>query len=200
VRAAAHTVATYAGGSAAAVAAGVHAARDAIAELAARAGRPEQDFRCTLLLAACDGAGLYATQVGDGAVAVERRDGAVTIAARGDHGEFSGEVAAFLPDLSAATAAAADVRHVAADGVRNVLLMSDGVEDPWYPLPRTGPTLLAQLRDGVAAAAAGFTAQEVQPEVLGAADAAARLAHWLTFEKRGENDDRTLVVAWREDG
>jgi hypothetical protein len=32
--------------------------------------------------------------------------------------------------------------------------------------------------------------------VLGAADPVHALAEWLAFEKRGENDDRTLCLAY----
>jgi hypothetical protein len=47
----------------------------------------------------------------------------------------------------------------------------------------------------------GFQRQPAHGPVLGAgvapADGAERLAAWLTFEKRGENDDRTAVVLAR---
>jgi hypothetical protein len=89
----------------------------------------------------------------------------------------------------------------ALDGVADVLVATDGVEDPFYPIPRTGPALFAQLDGGVAAPLDGFQRQSAHGPVLGdgvpGAVAAARLLEWLAFEKRGENDDRTAVLLSR---
>jgi hypothetical protein len=80
-----------------------------------------------------------------------------------------------------------------------VLLASDGVEDPWYPLPRHAASLYQQLQQGVSSEHA--TAAGVSPAhtttVLNAPDPVRALVEWLSFEKRGENDDRTLCVARR---
>ena len=74
-------------------------------------------------------------------------------------------------------------------------------------LPRreAAPYALAQLAGGVAdgpdALLPGFQRQRPHGPVLGdgvpAPEAAARLAEWLGFEKRGENDDRTAVLLTR---
>ena len=80
----------------------------------------------------------------------------------------------------------------------SIIIASDGVDDPWYPFARHAPTLVAQLRDGVRddnALAAGVT-QSMRGPVLGGNDPVHALMEWLAFEKRGENDDRTLFVAW----
>ena len=77
---------------------------------------------------------------------------------------------------------------------RTLLLATDGVEDPWYPLARHAPALLASLAGEAATVPEGLlltgTAAPLR-EADGAGDA---LLHWLAFEKRGENDDRTLAV------
>jgi hypothetical protein len=88
----------------------------------------------------------------------------------------------------------------ALDGVADVLVATDGVEDPFYPIPRTGPALFAQLDGGVAAPLDGFqrrarTARAGRRRAR--RRAAARLLEWLAFEKRGENDDRTAVLLSR---
>jgi hypothetical protein len=143
---------------------------------------------------------LAAVQVGVGGDALRAPDGAVRVLGSGEAGEFSGEVSCFVPD-ACADARAAVVATSALAGVADVLVATDGVEDPFYPLARTGPALFAQLRDGVAAPLDGFQRQPVHGAVVGAAvapgESAERLAAWLGFEKRGENDDRTAVVLSR---
>jgi hypothetical protein len=120
---------------------------------------------------------------------------------RADGGEFSGDVTCFVPD-ACADARGAEVHHAALADVTDVLVASDGVEDPFYPIARTGAALFGQLRDGTGAPLADFQRQPtvgpaVGPDAPAADAAAARLAEWLTFEKRGENDDRTAVVLTR---
>ncbi len=203
----------------AALTAGVAAACAALRGLAERAGVPPRDFRCTALAVALhdDGAGgaggggvLAAVQVGDGVIAARTADGGVLLVGGGDGGgEFSGEVACFVPD-ACADARGAAVHALPLAGVTDVLVASDGVEDPFYPLARTGAALFAQLRDGTApgADAAGAPPLDgfqrlaavgpvVGPRAPAAGEAAGRLAEWLTYEKRGENDDRTLVALTR---
>lgn len=189
----------------AALAAGVAAACAALRALAGRAGVPAREFRCTALAVALydDGRGtgtLAAVQVGDGVIVARTADGGVEVIGRGDAGEFSGEVSCFVPD-ACADARGAEVHTRPLAGVTDVLVATDGVEDPFYPLARTGPALFTQLRDGVGAALDGFQRQPTHGPVLGAgvpgADAAAHLLDWLAFEKRGENDDRTLVALTR---
>jgi hypothetical protein len=190
-----------------ALSAGVAAACAALRALAERAGVAPRDFRCTALAVAVhdDGGGagaLAAVQVGDGVIAVRTPDGGARMLGQGDGGEFSGEVSCFVPDPCADGRPPA-VHALALADVADVLVATDGVEDPFYPLARTGPALFAQLRDGVAdgAALADFQRQPAHGPVLGpgvaAGEAAERLLAWLAFEKRGENDDRTAVALAR---
>jgi hypothetical protein len=173
-----------------------------VARVAGHEGVALRDLRCTLLAACClrDAAGaerLAIAQVGDGFVALADRDGTVRRVGAGDAGEFSGEVSCFVPDDCAPGRATQSVVELPADAVRVVLIASDGVEDPFYPVERTGPALLAQLEQGVREPLPGFQRQDAQAAVLGAGEPAEALLDWLRFEKRGENDDRTLVVAHR---
>jgi hypothetical protein len=181
-----------------------HAMQAAIVRVrraAVESGTDPRQLRCTLL-AACairvDGTErLVIAQVGDGVIAVMHRDGRITRIGLGDSGEFSGEVACFVPDSCADARATASVTVVDAAEVELLLVASDGVEDPFYPIERTGPLLIGQLLHGVQDTFPGFQRQTTQPAVLRAVDAGEALLEWLRYEKRGENDDRTFVVAHR---
>jgi len=187
----------------AALGAAVHSASHAMTTLAAAHAVPPADLRTTLLvgvIAVAPGGGwLAAAQIGDGTVAVEANDGSLRLLTAGDGGEFAGEVSHFLPDAGAAEHGAARVVVEPLGTARALLLCSDGVDDCFYPIPRLGPLLLAQLREGVTEGAPGFIQRPGGP-VLRAEDPAAALAAWLTYEKRGENDDRTLALLWRDVG
>ena len=158
-----------------------------------------KELRTTLLAAVWwpweDREYLVSAQVGDGFVALRRTDGTVERLCGGDSGEFSGEVSCFVPDDGAARRARATVVIDAAD-VAAIILGTDGVEDPFYPIERHGSLLFSQLAEGVAAPAQHFQRQELHGPVFGP-DGDRQLIRWLGFERRGENDDRTLVAAWR---
>ncbi len=160
-------------------------------------GIAPSDLRTTLLLAvvadAPGGAWLGAAQIGDGTIAAEGRGGDVRPVTPGDGGDFAGEVAHFVPDPGAVEHGRARIVVEPLAGTRAVLLCSDGVDDCFYPITSLGPTLLAQLRAGVTEGAPGMSQRPGGP-VLSADGPSAALAEWLTFEMRGENDDRTLVV------
>jgi serine/threonine protein phosphatase PrpC len=185
----------------AALAAALHRAGDALRTLAAAHGAAPADLRTTLLVGvvavAPQGSWLGAAQIGDGTVAVEATDGSVRLLTAGDSGAFAGEVSHFLPDAGAAEHGAARVTVEPLGTARALLLCSDGVDDCFYPIPRLGPLMLAQLREGVTEGAPGFVQRPSGP-VLRADDPAAALAEWLSYEKRGENDDRTLALLWQE--
>lgn len=170
-----------------------------VAELAGGTGLDAREFRTTLLtavwFASSAGELLAVSQVGDGFIAARRTDGRVERLGAGDVSEFSGEVSCFVPD-EGASARAQSVSVTDGSDVSAILLGTDGVEDPFYPIERHGALLYAQLADGVSEPAQHFQRQEVQGPVF-AADGDRQLARWLGFERRGENDDRTLVAAWR---
>lgn len=170
-----------------------------VAELARASGIDPREFRTTLLtavwFASPAGELLAVSQVGDGFIAARRSDGRVERLGAGDVSEFSGEVSCFVPDDGASTRAQAIAVTDGAD-VTAILLGTDGVEDPFYPIERHGALLYSQLVGGVSEPAQHFQRQESQGPVF-APDGDQQLARWLGFERRGENDDRTLVAAWR---
>ena len=178
-----------------AVARAVHTLR-AVAEAMDVAPR---ELRTTLLAVAWEPDGtrhrLVTTQVGDGSLVLAHADGTINRPAAGDGGEWSGEVHCFVPDEETMTRArAATVVHDVPD-LAALLLVTDGIDDPCYPFPRFAGPILGQLLHGTAAPLTGLGVQANAPSVIDAADPAAALHAWLGFEKRGENDDRTLAVA-----
>ncbi len=173
-------------------------ASTAMVQFAERCGVPLRELRTTLLVAVVHGTRAATLQVGDGGVVLLLRDGASVLPHAGDAGEFSGEVTHFLPDDGALDRLLLSYAEHDVDNLRAILTMSDGIEDPWYPLGRHADTLFAQLRDGVNDAnanVAGIT-HRMRGPVLAAPDPVHAAVDWLTFEKRGENDDRTLLLAW----
>jgi hypothetical protein len=174
------------------------AANTAMRQFAGLAEIALRDLRTTLLVVAVHGDAMASMQVGDGAIALVSSDEAVQLPHAGDSGEFSGEVTHFLPDDGAVERLRVSlVVRAESHGVA-VVAASDGVDDPWYPFARHAPALFAQLRDGVNAdnANAAGVSQPWRGPVLRAIDPVHALMEWLAFEKRGENDDRTVFVAW----
>ena len=172
--------------------------------LATRVDVPPRALRTTLLAVAIDGDELITVQVGDGGIVLVDTDGSIRAPQLGDSGEFSGDVTHFLPDDGTGERLAASLHVTRADGVRAVLLASDGIEDPWYPLPRHAPMLVQSLEHGVADTTAAAIAAATDVIVTSRGPVAeanvpvSALAEWMTFEKRGENDDRSLLFARRQ--
>ena len=168
-------------------------------ELAAAAGCQARDFHSTLLVAVQienEGVGkIYISQVGDGAICVLRRTGQVQALELADSGEYSGQVTCFVPDDSAESKARR--LHVfEAQEIECLLLCSDGIEDPFYPMQGKARAIFQQLYLGVNESFPEFT-QTPQAAPLLQADVSSSLLSWLDFRKRGENDDRTLVALYR---
>jgi serine/threonine protein phosphatase PrpC len=178
----------------------VGAACDEVRALAARADAPPRDFRTTLLLASFffgTSTRIVTTQVGDGAIVALDHDGGVRRLGDAENGNYSGEVSCFVPDDEACERASRTIAIDASD-VRCLLLASDGVEDPFYPVEKKGPVLFSQLIDGVREPAEHFQRQDPQPSILRDPHPSAALLQWLAFERRGENDDRTAVAIYRD--
>jgi hypothetical protein len=172
---------------------------DVMRAFAEHAGLPLKALRCTLLVMAVHGTQLGVLQVGDGAMALKRRDGTLIHPHAAATGDFSGEVAHFLPDDGALAVLQQSVAVYDAGEIDAALLATDGVEDPWYPFTRHAGALFDVLTGGSDEAAilpAGLTLSW-SASVTTAADPAHALSEWLAFEKRGENDDRTLCLIER---
>ncbi len=177
----------------------IGAACDALRTAAAGASLATRDFRTTALAAVVIGNVVAAVQVGDGAIVTIARDGRATRLGTPDSGSYSGEVVAFVPEVDLA-AIESRVVTTTLDDVEAVLVLTDGIEDPFYPVERRGTEIARQLYHGVTAPAEGFRAQAVHGPIVGAAHALDVLEQWIAFERRGENDDRTLAGAFRRPG
>lgn len=173
-----------------------HAVHDAALRLHALATQADvapAALRTTLILVAVLRDLMLVSQVGDGAVLVLRRDGSVTRVGAQRESAWAGEVTCFVPDACSMTQAA-ELRQVAAGDVQLLALMTDGIDDPFHPLEQSGAALVSQWRTGTDAPIG--TAR--QPRLGPALHGPDTLLQWMTFEQRGEVDDRTLLVAWRE--
>ncbi len=170
----------------------VHDAAMRLHELATAGGVSPSALRTTVLLVAILDDLMLVSQVGDGAVLVQRIDGSVVRVGATRETGWAGEVTCFVPDACAMTQAAA-LRQVRASDVALIALMTDGVDDPFHPLEQSGAALVEQWRHGTTTPI-GTARQPEAPSVLGEASA---LLQWLSFEQRGEVDDRSLLLAWR---
>lgn len=177
-----------------------------VKELAASAKIEPKELRCTLLLLVhvrtTDRNYMLGSQVGDGCIIGLLNNGQTKRFGEPDSGQFSGEVSCFLPDDDG-VAKAHRIFVVPADDIVSIILCSDGVDDPFHPIEKRAVDVFRQLEGGVQTPLDGFEMQEphqavVRPVVdyAGGIDAAA-LATWLGFEKRGENDDRTILLLTR---
>jgi hypothetical protein len=156
-------------------------------------------MRTTVLAAAWEasrhGHRVLSTQVGDGSLVLAHTDGRITRPAAGDSGDWSGEVHCFLPDSETMVRArAATALHDVSD-LSAILVVTDGIDDPFYPFVKHASAILGQLVHGATAPLTGLATQAVTPPLVTSAAPDRTLQEWLAFEKRGENDDRTLAVA-----
>ena len=179
----------------------VLAATDALLDLAKKSGGSPKDFRCTLLTALHYRGEqhelLLTNQIGDGAICLLRKDLSTARLGASDSGTHSGEVSCFVPDDCARVKAKAVDITTDVAALECVLLCSDGIEDPFYPLEKQAGAIFRQFYTGVTTPLPDFKAQLPQPAPLLQESAAWGLAQWLEFEKRGENDDRTVAVLHR---
>jgi hypothetical protein len=180
------------------------AATDALVELAKKSGAQPKEFRCTLLTALHYHGEqhelLLTNQIGDGAICLLRKDKSTARLGASDSGTHSGEVSCFVPDDCAREKAKRVEVITDVASVECVLLCSDGIEDPFYPLEKQAGEIFRQFYAGVTQPLKDFKAQPTQPAPLLQESAAWALAQWLEFEKRGENDDRTVAVLHRQPG
>lgn len=145
-----------------------------------------KDFSSTALIAISKqfsfGVLCAAFAVGDGAIAVYQQGQAVALLGSADSGEFAGQTR-FLDAQSVTDAAVASrTQFVLVENLTALILMSDGVSDPWFETD----TQLASINK--------WDALWLE---LVAADAIAneeKLLAWLDFWSSGNHDDRTIVL------
>lgn len=145
-----------------------------------------KDFSSTALIAIAKqvsfGFVCAAFAVGDGAIAVYQQGQAVSLLGSADSGEFAGQTR-FLDAQSVTDEAIAfRTQFALVEDLTALILMSDGVSDPWFETD-------AQL--------ASINKWEAFWSELVAAGAIAteeKLLAWLDFWSSGNHDDRTIVL------
>lgn len=164
-----------------------------------------KDFRCTLLTALFyhdeRHQVVLLNQIGDGAICIYNKETGETekLGGEGESGIHSGEVSRFVPDKESLKMNF----HVLPEGrmkdVDGIMLCSDGIEDPFYPMEKNSAHIFRQFYNGVKPGELsdlGITQVE-QPHVYGHPTEGASLENWMTFEKKGESDDRTVLAMFR---
>jgi serine/threonine protein phosphatase PrpC len=82
-----------------------------------------------------------------------------------------------------------------ADDLTAVVVATDGVDDAFFAGERL---IFRQMVEGVSEPGPSFKSQPVQGPILSDSAPAAALEKWLGFERRGEFDDRTVAVLYRQ--
>lgn len=145
-----------------------------------------KDFSSTALIAITKhfsfGVLCAAFAVGDGAIAVYQQGQTVTLLSSADAGEFAGQTRFLDAQSVTESAVAARTQFSLMENVTALVLMSDGVSDPWFETD----TQLASINKWDAfwselAAADAITNEE-------------KLLAWLDFWSSGNHDDRTIVL------
>lgn len=186
---------------------GVVAVAGNLTTLAREAGHAAKDLRCTVLTVlqySHPSGGVFVFgNVGDGFLAVKRKGQPAERLGSSDSGAFSGEVTCFMPDPQVGDfykASVDSIVPVPEKDVEAIILCTDGIEDPFFPIHRTIPELYLQLEDGFKTPINDVKyPQDTNPQsIFRASNPSEELLKWLGFEKRGENDDRTIMVVYHK--
>jgi transposase-like protein/serine/threonine protein phosphatase PrpC len=186
---------------------GVAVVAELLVALAAKAKLEPKDLRCTILTVLHyrhpTGGIFICGNVGDGFIAVKRKGKPAERVGSSDSGAFSGEVLCFMPDHQVGEFYrdnSEGISPIPEAEVESFMLCTDGVEDPFFPIHRTVDEIHNQITQGFHSPIKDVTyPQGAEPSsVIHAASPGEELLKWLSFEKRGENDDRTIVFAYRK--
>ena len=186
----------------------IHHVIHSLVNYAEKNGVSPKDFRCTLLTALFyhdeKHQVVLLNQIGDGAICTyDKKTGETEkLGGEGESGSHSGEVSRFVPDEESLKTEF----HVLPDNrmkeVDCLMLCTDGIEDPFYPMEKNSACIFRQLYNGVQEkelADLGIE-QVAQAHVFGHPAESANLESWMTFEQKGESDDRTMLVMFRGEG
>ncbi|GEM_PF-3388505 len=175
-------------------------------DVASKGGMPPKDFRCTVLTTLHyrhpTGGIILCGNVGDGFLAIKRKGQPAERIGTSDSGAFSGEVTCFMPDPEVAQYYQKSLEEntpIPDDDIEAYLLCTDGIEDPFFPIHRTVDDIYSQLLEGYKEPLKDVTypTGNEPKSVIRSTEPGAELLKWLGFEKRGENDDRTIALFYR---
>lgn len=161
----------------------------AIEQEAQAQNAPVKEYSTTLLVAAVKKEGtntfLATFWMGDGAIAAYGPRGTVKLMGTPDGGEFAGQTRFLDRNALADQGFGKRVRVGCLQNVSSVILMTDGVSDPYF-----------ETDNGLAEPAKWDVLwDEIQPQ-LADATPEQRLIEWLHFFKQGHHDDRTIALLW----
>ena len=157
-----------------------------------------RDFWCTqitlLFYYGQDGGFLVTGRVGDGFVSRVDNVGNIKTLVGGHSGEMGGEVNCFVPDPNAYVYCHNSISVFPLDNTSMVIAGTDGIEDPFIPIGTNITDIINQLKNGVVEPLDYLNAQIPQDSILYGEDPERSIKTWLNFRRRGDNDDRTIVV------
>lgn len=176
--------------------------------IAEKAGMAPKDFRCTVLTAlhyrhSTGGIILFAN-VGDGFIGVKRKGKAAERVGTSDSGAFSGEVTCFMPDPQICEFYKKSLEEnapISDEEIESYMLCTDGIEDPFFPVHRNMEAIFTQLLNGYEEPVqdVSYPVGQEPSSVFRSDKPGEELLKWLSFEKRGENDDRTITLIYRKE-
>jgi hypothetical protein len=165
---------------------------------------PLRDLHTTLLLAIHspfqDNTLVGALQIGDGAIGVYTADDSCSLVGVADHGQYSSETY-FLttPGIEKKLDQRVDLK-LFKKRIRCLAVMCDGVSDDFFPESKRLIELFAgnpiqelKTRQGEPVWGVMHKGRGILKEPR----EGRALVDWLTYEKRGSSDDRTLVLMYR---
>jgi hypothetical protein len=170
-----------------------HAAFRRVEKEAAERSAPIKEFATTLIVAICRrfdfGWFVGAFAVGDGGIAIYRREGEVVVLNRPDSGDFAGQTRFLtMPEIWAdGEAILGRIHFEVVPELTAVVAMTDGVSDPKFQAEKDffEAARWHELWDDLSA---GVRLEK------GNAEADAQLLEWLSFWSTGNHDDRTIAL------
>jgi Protein phosphatase 2C len=145
-----------------------------------------KDFSSTALIAITKqfsfGILCAAFAVGDGALAAYQQGQAVTLLGSADSGEFAGQTRFLDAQCVTDSAIASRTQFALVENLTALILMSDGVSDPWFETDAQ----LANINKWDE-----FWAELVATDAIATEE---KLLAWLDFWSSGNHDDRTIVL------
>lgn len=126
--------------------------------------------------------------VGDGAVAVYRRNKEVVLLGDPDAGEFSGQTRFLSVDEVQMESLLRRIRFTVVDDMTGFVLMTDGVSDPKFP----SEMQLGRLAEWDAL----WHEIDTEVQLRNGTQADERMLEWLNFWATGEYDDRTIAIIY----
>lgn len=176
--------------------------------IAEKSGTAPKDFRCTVLTALhyrhSTGGILLFANVGDGFIGVKRKGKAAERVGTSDSGAFSGEVTCFMPDPPICEFYKKSLEEntpIPDEEIEAYILCTDGIEDPFFPIHRNVDAIFTQLTNGYSDPLqdVSYPTGQEPTSVVRSEKPGEELLKWLSFEKRGENDDRTIALIYRKE-